>query len=237
MVGGEGSESTVPWLRAAYRISFLLGVALYVLCFAAGTAHVLRKEGRLPSLSDSALRHARELMERGDIPGATAQYRMAARIDRSNYEIPRELAESLRKLGDTSGEIDQRQREVELRAGDPATHRRLAMAFYGNRRFEEAVREFREALRLDPTDVRALTGLGEALLDLDRLPEAERAFQEALRLSPENAGAHNSLGIVYALEGRRAEAIARFEEAVRLNPVSEFRQNLERARAERATKP
>jgi clan AA aspartic protease (TIGR02281 family) len=82
-------------------------------------------------------------------------------------------------------------------------------------RFEQSVREFRQATRLDPERAEAWLGLGTGLLRLgssggaanvEILEKAVTAFITALRLQPEFAEAHRNLGEVYLarLAGEKA---------------------------------
>ncbi len=87
-------------------------------------------------------------------------------------------------------------------------------------RHEEAIAEYREALRLKPDWPDAHFGLG---VELARLPggraEAIAEYERAVQLRPVYVEAHNNLGVELArLPGRTAEAIAHFETALRLKP-------------------
>lgn len=94
-------------------------------------------------------------------------------------------------------------------------------------RTEEAVRAWREALRLEPDDAKANNNLGGMLLRLGRLPEAEAHLRKALAADPELAGARNNLGLLLMQRGRWEEARAEFERAIALAPASaEARVNL-----------
>jgi tetratricopeptide (TPR) repeat protein len=86
-------------------------------------------------------------------------------------------------------------------------------------RSNEAIAEYKEALRLKP-DAEAHDNLGAALSILPgRLNEAIAEYEEALRLKPDFAEAHNNLAIVLARNfGRLSEAISHLREALRINP-------------------
>lgn len=61
-------------------------------------------------------------------------------------------------------------------------------------RYEEAVAEYREAVRLDPEDADALVKLGLLLRELGRDEEANRAFQSALALNAAGGAGWGRLG-------------------------------------------
>jgi len=85
---------------------------------------------------------------------------------------------------------------------------------------DEAIAEYREALRINPDYPDAHIGLG---IELARIPgkedEAIRHYERALRLKPQAADAHNDMGLLLSrLPGRGADALAQYEEAIRLKP-------------------
>src|SRR5213075_1530744 len=101
-------------------------------------------------------------------------------------------------------------------------------------KLREAVTNFAEALRLNPSFPEALTNLfhahnewGNRLTRQRKFDEAVQHYTAALAAVPEQSSGLNNLGRALALEGKTAEAIMQFGEAVRLNPSSiEARCNL-----------
>ncbi|MDY7091667.1 MAG: protein kinase [Acidobacteriota bacterium] len=100
---------------------------------------------------------------------------------------------------------------------DRAVASNLGFAFYGLRRWEDALRFFEEAHRLnlnepDPSPNPAV-GLGDTLLEMGRVEEAKIWFQKALEIFDRWA---ESADVKLDLLGRRAACLAklgRFEEA------------------------
>lgn len=88
----------------------------------------------------------------------------------------------------------------------------------GDRGIVQAEAHFRAAVEIDPGDISALTGLGEALLRMDRVDEAAAILDKALTLdatfTPAVAGRARTL----ARQGRPAEALTLFAAALELNP-------------------
>jgi tetratricopeptide (TPR) repeat protein len=87
-------------------------------------------------------------------------------------------------------------------------------------RLNDAIAEFRQALRLQPDNAEAHYNLGNALARVPgRLPEAVAEYEAALHLQPDSAVVHSNLGVALSqLPGRHDGAIAHFQEAVRLKP-------------------
>jgi tetratricopeptide (TPR) repeat protein len=88
-------------------------------------------------------------------------------------------------------------------------------------RFDEAVRSYEEAVRLNrasptPSPWPALN-LGLLLVKLDRLDEAETRFREAVAADPAFPPAHYQLGLLLDKSGRPEAAVPELEEAARLD--------------------
>src|SRR5262249_48350228 len=80
----------------------------------------------------------------------------------------------------------------------------------------EAIREYREAIRLDPNYFPAHTNLGNALRATGQLDESVREFRASIALNPQYAEAHCGLGLTYRLQGKLAEALAELREGHQL---------------------
>ena len=88
----------------------------------------------------------------------------------------------------------------------------------GGRGLAQAEALFREAVRIDPGDVSALTGLGETLLLANRLEEAATYLEKAQALDDAFTPAIAGRARVLALQGRSVEAMALYAAALELNP-------------------
>ncbi|MDI6827925.1 MAG: tetratricopeptide repeat protein, partial [Armatimonadota bacterium] len=96
--------------------------------------------------------------------------------------------------------VRSKQREEALK------HYRKGLDFDLNGKPSEAMREYREAIRLDPTLAEAHSNLGVILKDLGKLDEAIKEYREAIRLDPALGEAHNNLAIALYLKGDYAGA-------------------------------
>jgi tetratricopeptide (TPR) repeat protein len=97
-------------------------------------------------------------------------------------------------------------------------HANLGGALLDRGRFEEAIAEEREALRIRPNYTVALSNLGQALEQTGRHDEAIEQFELSLRLRPDDANTHNNLAGVLVAQGRNVEAMRHAGESVRLAP-------------------
>jgi protein O-mannosyl-transferase len=85
-------------------------------------------------------------------------------------------------------------------------------------RFDEAVSNYREELRIRPDYSDAHTNMGVALAELGRYNEANGHFTRSLQINPGDFKARAALGAILVMQGRTKEAIEYLTEALRSNP-------------------
>ena len=102
----------------------------------------------------------------------------------------------------------------------PQRHRTMALQAAANGDREEAVRQFRYALELEPGDADLQLSLGMALNRAGRAREAVVELEAALRLDPRSAQAHYVIGTILERAGRGADAIGRYAAAAERAPES-----------------
>ena len=92
-------------------------------------------------------------------------------------------------------------------------------AYLLEQRYERANADFREAIRLKPSDDQAVAGYGQSLSDMGRYSDAVVQFHKALALAPEKPAYWNSLCWSQAATGKGlAEALAACNTALRIAP-------------------
>jgi tetratricopeptide (TPR) repeat protein len=82
-----------------------------------------------------------------------------------------------------------------------------ARLFAADGEFQEALKEFRRAVELDPEDGHLRREYAEALRDFGILPEAEEQARKAVGLVPESASAHRVLGQILLSKARDKDGI------------------------------
>jgi eukaryotic-like serine/threonine-protein kinase len=107
-----------------------------------------------------------------------------------------------------------------IRPETAVVHNNLGTVLYAQGDRESAVREFREAARLDNRLCMPRANLGVVLDELGDRAGAAQEIREAMRLNPGQAAAHRGLGLLLAERGDRAGAAREFREALRLDPGS-----------------
>ena len=103
--------------------------------------------------------------------------------------------------------------------GSAVSHYNLACTLNFRGQVDEAIEEFRTAIRLQPAAV-AYKSLGAAYQAKGSINEAIEQYQLALRLQPDDVGAHSSLAAAYADSGALEKAIEHFRIVVQLQPDS-----------------
>ena len=84
----------------------------------------------------------------------------------------------------------------------------------------EAERQWLLALQSDPQNAFALSNLGMAMLEQERLADAIAYLKTALLVRPAFSAPHLHLARVYAAQGQKAESEAEFRRAVEISPLS-----------------
>jgi tetratricopeptide (TPR) repeat protein len=169
-------------------------------------AHALNRRGR----DDEALAVFQDLTERNPENGrhwACLATLREARADRDGARMALQCAYNIFR------------QTILNRPDDVATHVNLAGLLSGvAHRYPEAAAEFRAALRLDPENVKAHFGLGNALREQGELGEAAAAYRTAIRITPDFGPAHQNLAYVLLQQGNVDGAIAEGRESLRLQP-------------------
>jgi Flp pilus assembly protein TadD len=108
---------------------------------------------------------------------------------------------------------------IAVTGDNEVAHLNLGTALASAGRSEEALPEFREALRLNPGWHQLHNNVAN-ILDMEgHLAEAAAEYRQAIQLDPRIPYQHNSLGMTLVELGQYPEALAEFSEAERLDPT------------------
>lgn len=106
-------------------------------------------------------------------------------------------------FGDAKKELDE---ELRLNPGNAGAEYVLGEISRQSDDWPAAIEHFSKAALLDSSFADAYTGLGRALIQVDKPAEAIRPLQEATRLQPDNPAPHFHLAVAYRRAGRVADA-------------------------------
>jgi tetratricopeptide (TPR) repeat protein len=90
-----------------------------------------------------------------------------------------------------------------------------ALAFSLKGTLAEALPDYDEAIRLDPSSAMALNNRAWVLFKLERLDEGMTDVQRSLSLAPGSPHAHDTRAHIYQARGERTEAMRDYEQAMR----------------------
>ena len=107
---------------------------------------------------------------------------------------------------------------LEVTKNNYLAHLSLGVFLFNKGQMDEAIRQYRETIRLNPDYAEAHYNLGAALGVKGQMNEAIRQYQEAIRLNPDYTEAHNNLGAALGMKGQIDEAIRQLQKAIRLKP-------------------
>ncbi len=96
----------------------------------------------------------------------------------------------------------------------------IGKAFIKLDKTDEAIKIYKEAIRIYPMDDSLHLALGDIYLQEDRLEEAAGAYEAAVRINPNNAESQYSLGQCYLKAGEPDRAGKRFAQVVRISPAN-----------------
>jgi tetratricopeptide (TPR) repeat protein len=102
---------------------------------------------------------------------------------------------------------------------DPWVHYELANLLRDSHRREDAAREYRRAIDLDPHHAAALTNLAVVLHEDGQIDVAMAYYRRALVAEPDFVPAHFNLANALRTQARTNDAVRHYREAVRLEPT------------------
>jgi tetratricopeptide (TPR) repeat protein len=186
-----------------------------------GVAVVAGAQAR--SLADDApvqFQLATQLFEETRYREALDAYRRAAQSDDPSLAVPARIG--LVKSALRIGEFSEAQREAAvLKSQAPRNPDAMSVhadALWSAGLFDEADREFRDALTIEPELSRGLHGRARALASQHRLDDALNEAQAALKFSPRDPEIHHTVGAIFERMRRYEQAAAAYSNYVNLLP-------------------
>ncbi len=109
-------------------------------------------------------------------------------------------------------------RELKLSPRSPDAHNNMGVIHIKEGNLSGAIKEFKEAIRLNKNYYNAYNNLGLIYKDLGRIDEALMFFSKAIEVNPRRPLAYYNIGRVYFRFRRIPDAISSFEKAIENNP-------------------
>jgi tetratricopeptide (TPR) repeat protein len=98
------------------------------------------------------------------------------------------------------------------------SNNKLGMIFLEKNLFDEAIKEFKRALEIDPDFVEGYKNLGCAYIKKNMLIEARDVLIQGIEKKDDYADLHNNLGRAYLLLSEFQSAFKEFNKALQINP-------------------
>jgi tetratricopeptide (TPR) repeat protein len=148
---------------------------------------------------DEAAKEYQQVLKQN--PGLAGIHYRLGRILVSKPDFGPEAAQEAQKEFEAELKIDPSNAGAEYVLGQLAKQ---------NQQWDEAVRHFSRAAKLDAGFGDAFVGWGGALVSLKSFPEAIAPLETAVKLEPQNPAAHYLLAIAYARTGRKDDGDREF---------------------------
>ena len=120
------------------------------------------------------------------------------------------------------GRLKEAQTELELLVEsiprDPRIWMKLGAIHYEQKHWEQAVSAFRQAVMLEPSNMRTRYFLATALMDAGKDDEARIELEKILRADPRSVDARVQLGFLFGRTKKYGEAVKVLQEAINIEP-------------------
>lgn len=114
----------------------------------------------------------------------------------------------------------------------------LGNALSDQKKLDEAIAQYNEAIERDDTYPRVYNNKGFTLYNQEKLNEAIEQYDEAIKLDPKYSRAYNNKGLALQKNKKLKEAIAAYKKATELNPNDILaKNNLDEAEREQKSAP
>jgi Flp pilus assembly protein TadD len=174
----------------------------------------------LETLANAALQRGIDAYMKKDYEGAVKDFKRSVGIGRNSSfaaDAAQYLAMSYTQLGDIDNATKAYQTAYQIDPYRDDIHVKLGNLYFSQNKFEDARKEYAEAVRLNASTVNRYA-LGQAYIELGRYAEAENQYSEIQRMAPDQAGGYLGMGQAFSRQGRYDKAISQFEEAISRDP-------------------
>jgi len=154
-----------------------------------------------------------------DFDGALASYRTALRLDPNIKGFHKRYAEIVIAKGQTQEVINTLNAVIKNGEADVSTYNTLGMIHHGRKQYQEAIKMYREALKLEPSNFDALAAMGHSQLAANDINGAVITFEQAVMMNAEAAQEYKILGDLYTRQKKDAEALRSYMRYLDKNPT------------------
>lgn len=153
-----------------------------------------------------------------DPDAAAEQYRIVTR-QLPHFYANLDLGTLLYRHGKFSEATEYFEKCLQMRPASALVHFRLAMAFHGKRRLQDAIKHYSRAIKINPMLSADLYNvLAVALSDIGKPDKAIQTLYNAVELYPDDMLLRWTLGFTLTREGKTDEAISQLQAGLKIDP-------------------
>jgi Flp pilus assembly protein TadD len=176
-----------------------------------------------PLVRSAAVTALGDRLSEETLPGLLAATRDESRLVRiraaqSLAGVSADLVRSERDRSSMSAAVAEFLAAMSARPDDWSTHANLGNFQMDRRAYDEAVRSFETASRLEPRVIGPMVNAALAYSNLNRTGSAETCLRKALAIEPANASVNFNLGLLLGEQGRVDEAEQALRTALKTDP-------------------
>jgi tetratricopeptide (TPR) repeat protein len=145
-------------------------------------------------------------------------YKQILEIDPNSAAADMIAGEALDEKGDNAGSVQQFREAVKANPREPNVHFGLAYLYWTQKRYDEAIPEFKAELENDPKNYQAMIYLGDTYVKQNNFAMAKPLLEQAMQYRLPVALIHLDMGIVLMETGDRDGAIEQFTKTVAMEP-------------------
>ena len=127
------------------------------------------------------LRQARDLEEKGDVPGAIEEVKMASAANPRSSRPFRELGRLMLKTGDMPTGLKCFQKAIEINRMDVTSYHYLGQIYYRQGELDKAISHFAQAMEISPRHADRAIKFVRLLIKKGTRPEAEKVLRLILK--------------------------------------------------------
>ena len=145
------------------------------------------------------------------------QKEVAAKRER-NLKLREKVEEERAKL---DGTIANRGKQPpKSKTAQAQEHHNLGLKYYREKKYDEAVKELEQAVKLDPRNATIVNNLGFTLYRFDKYEESLVWLHKAIEIDPQRSVAYANLADAYMKLGKTTEALQYYEKYAEMAPNS-----------------
>ncbi|MCW5860857.1 MAG: tetratricopeptide repeat protein, partial [Caldilineales bacterium] len=152
---------------------------------------------------------------------AADYYRQATTLSPNTAHLQNEWGAIYAQLGEYDKANERFQRSLELDSGFVDTYLRMAQMESQRENWEAALADYDQGAKLNPRDVRSLSGRAYALAKLGRLSEAIAANLDVLALTPTDIPTLQNVALLYQQLGQYQQALEFARQALSVAPAEQ----------------